>query len=319
METRSPIRSHFVRTWLPNPGSILFTLFVFFGFLTAQNSGAWPLQQTGASLNSIPYQGRLADASGNNLTGTYPMVFSLYEAATYGPPLWTEQWPSVQVSDGLFNVMLGSIAAIPQSVFVNKSTLYLGIRIGSDAEMTPRVQLGTVPFAVQALTVPDSSISTAKLADSAVTTAKVEDGAITSRKLKPIIGANFGYENYCCLKLTSTYQKLGGTTTWFYVDVPSSVLINAKFDLVAWTDPGNWGPGQGGVGEILVDDKTVGSEAVFGAVKPYARGTVAAMALVDLSPGNHTISLRARQEYYDRAGGFEVFHKTGYNYIVFAR
>jgi len=314
METRSPIRSHFVRTWLPNPGSILFTLFVFFGFLTAQNSGAWPLQQTGASLNSIPYQGRLADASGNNLTGTYPMVFSLYEAAMNGSPLWTEQWPSVQVSDGLFNVMLGSIAAIPQSVFVNKSTLYLGMRIGSDAEMTPRVQLGTVPFAVQALTVPDSSISTTKLADSAVTTAKVEDGAITSRKLKPTVGANFGYENYCCLDLTYTYQKLGGTDTRFYVDVPSTVLINAVFDFIAKTNT----VGQGGVGEILVDGVAYGHQAVFAAEKPYGRGTVATMAFVNLSPGSHTISLRARQE-YPNITGLAVFHKTGYNYIVFAR
>ncbi len=316
METRSPIRSPFVRAWIPTIVNVTFTLFVALGLLTAQQSGAWPLLQTGTSLNSIPYQGRLADASGNNLAGTYPMVFSLYEAPTNGTPLWTEQWPSVQVSDGLFNVMLGSIAAIPQSVFVNKSTLYLGIRIGSDAEMTPRVQLGTVPFAVQALTVPDSSISTAKLADSAVTTAKVLDGAITSRKLKQTFGANFGYPPYCCLKLTSTKKEIPGTKTTFSVDVPSTVLINAMFDFVART---NTTTGEG-VGQILVDGVEVGYGAVFAATSStvFGRATVAAMALVDLSPGTHTISLEAWEEYFGTTG-FQVWHQTGYNYIVFAR
>jgi len=79
--------------------------------------------------------------------------------------------------------------------------------------MEPRVQLGSVPWAVQALTVPDGSITTekiadgavtqaklgpdvnleppdgsittAKLADGAVTTAKVADGAVTQAKLSP--------------------------------------------------------------------------------------------------------------------------------------
>jgi hypothetical protein len=64
------------------------------------------------------------------------------------------------------------------------------------------VQLGTVPFAVQALTVPDGSVTTEKIADEAVTqaklgsdvslepadgsvtTAKIADGAVTSAKLE---------------------------------------------------------------------------------------------------------------------------------------
>jgi hypothetical protein len=45
--------------------------------------------------------------------------------------------------------------------------------VGTDDEMQPRVQLGSVPFAVQALTVPDGSITTAKIADGAVTQAKL--------------------------------------------------------------------------------------------------------------------------------------------------
>ncbi|MCB0127204.1 MAG: hypothetical protein KDE58_33310, partial [Caldilineaceae bacterium] len=70
---------------------------------------------------------------------------------------------------GLFNVMLGSLSSIPKAVIADNANLYLGIAIGADVEMTPRVQLGSVPYATQALTVPDASITTTKIADGAVT------------------------------------------------------------------------------------------------------------------------------------------------------
>jgi hypothetical protein len=95
------------------------------------------------------------------------MIFRLYDGATGGTPLWSEQWTGsngVRVSDGLFNVMLGSLTAIPSSLVTSHSSLFLGITVGTDDEMAPRVQLGSVPFAVQALTVPDGSITQAKLA-----------------------------------------------------------------------------------------------------------------------------------------------------------
>ena len=104
------------------------------------------------------------------------MSFRLYSAVTGGTPLWTEQWSGpngVKVSDGLFNVMLGSLTPIPQSVITGNANLFLGITVGNDDEMTPRVQLGSVPFAVQALSVPDGSITTAKIANEAVTSEKL--------------------------------------------------------------------------------------------------------------------------------------------------
>lgn len=65
------------------------------------------------SITGIPYQGRLADKNGAPLTQTVNMTFRLYAAAS-GAPLWEEPWTganSVQVSDGLFNVMLGQFDA----------------------------------------------------------------------------------------------------------------------------------------------------------------------------------------------------------------
>lgn len=63
-------------------------------------------------------------------------------------------------------------------MITGNNNLFLGITVGTDSEMSPRVQLGSVPFATQALTVPDGSITTAKLADGAVTGAKLAGGVL---------------------------------------------------------------------------------------------------------------------------------------------
>lgn len=157
------------RAWMPSRGNIL-TIAIVVTLLVVQNSTMFTLGAPAASQSAIStfaYQGRLADAGGTPLTGTYSMIFRLYNAPTGGSPLWDEQWTgsnSVQVSDGLFNVMLGSLNPIPQSIVTGSPTLYLGLTVNTDNEMSPRVQLGSVPYAFQALTVADGSITKAKLA-----------------------------------------------------------------------------------------------------------------------------------------------------------
>ena len=187
------------RRFLPTPGNVIFTLLIVGLLVWAQTAGALPgLANPQFAIPNpqsiIPYQGRLADADGNPLTGTVNMIFRLYGQASGGAPLWEEQWTGsngVQVSDGLFNVMLSSLTPIPQEVITGHDNLFLGITVGTDDEMTPRVQLGSVPFAVQALTVPDGSITKAKLgADvnlvpptESITTTMIMNGAVTASKL----------------------------------------------------------------------------------------------------------------------------------------
>ena len=196
---------------LPTPGSVLFTLLIVGLLVWAQFAGALPglaspRSEVGTSQSTIPYQGRLADTDGNPVTDTVNMVFRLYGQASGGAPLWEEQWTGsngVQVSDGLFNVMLGSLTPIPQTVITGNDQLFLGITVGTDDEMTPRVQLGSVPFAVQALTVPDGSVTTEKIADGAVTGAKLNvdnglevEGAITTTSDIHLDGVLTGPHSY---------------------------------------------------------------------------------------------------------------------------
>ena len=164
-------KQHWLAWLLPTPGNIIFTLVVVIGILWGQSVGAISLGFTNApaSTTTIPYQGHLTDANGNPLNGSYTMAFSLYAQESGGSALWTANRVganSVQVTNGLFNVMLGSITSLEQSIITGNSTLYLGISIGTNDEMSPRVQLGRVPYAVQAeyaLTVPDGSITSEKL------------------------------------------------------------------------------------------------------------------------------------------------------------
>ena len=109
------------------------------------------LAHAAATATVVNYQGRLTNAGGNPLTGTYPMTFALYTTATGGTPFWQEQRAgasAVPVTNGLFSVYLGSITPIDPTQLTQAA--YLGITVGTDAEMTPRELLGTVPYAMHA-------------------------------------------------------------------------------------------------------------------------------------------------------------------------
>ncbi len=119
----------------------------------------------------LSYQGTLMDSLGNPVTGSYEITFRVYNSPTSTTPLWEEVRSganAVPVQNGLFNVMLGSLIPIPETVW-EQTELFLGVKIGSDAEMSPREKLTAVPAAASAnvaqlaLTVPDGSISAEKL------------------------------------------------------------------------------------------------------------------------------------------------------------
>jgi hypothetical protein len=82
------------------------------------------------------YQGYLTDDVGNPLTGTVDITFTIYDALVGGNQKWTETIKNVEVSDGLFNVVLGLSTPIDSDDV--DSDRYLGIKVETDPEMTPR-------------------------------------------------------------------------------------------------------------------------------------------------------------------------------------
>jgi len=94
----------------------------------------------------INVQGKLTDAVGDPVAdGSYSVVFSIYDVSTGGSVLWQET-QSVDITDGLFSVELGSVTTLSPSLF-DDTALWLGIKVGADPEMTPRQRLTTAPYA----------------------------------------------------------------------------------------------------------------------------------------------------------------------------
>lgn len=94
----------------------------------------------------INYQGKLTNVSGIPLDTTVSMTFTVYDASTGGNSKWTEIHSSVTVVKGLFNVLLGGVTPVEDTVF-NDSLRYLGITVGTNPEISPRTQLVSVPYA----------------------------------------------------------------------------------------------------------------------------------------------------------------------------
>lgn len=97
----------------------------------------------------VKYQGRLTNQAGEPLNGTFELTFAIYDAAEGGSSLWSEAHFDVEVSQGLFTVMLGSHSPLPESTF-DGTDRYLGITVDSDPEMSPRSLLTSVPSAAYA-------------------------------------------------------------------------------------------------------------------------------------------------------------------------
>lgn len=93
----------------------------------------------------LSYQGKLTDTFGIPVPdGNYSLTFRLYSQETGGTPFWSEA-QNVAVRNGLFLVLLGAAIPIPQ--VPDGGDLYLGMQVGAGSELTPRLKIGSVPYA----------------------------------------------------------------------------------------------------------------------------------------------------------------------------
>ena len=96
---------------------------------------------------TLTYQGYLTSSAGTPVSGNLSVSFKLYTAASGGTALWSET-QSVTVTNGLYSVVLGAASSLGAVAF--DQPYWLGVTIGTDAEMTPRQPLTSVPYSFRA-------------------------------------------------------------------------------------------------------------------------------------------------------------------------
>jgi len=130
------------------------------------------------------YQGYLENTDGEPLDATVNMTVALYAAAQGGSALWTETHQNVEVTDGVFSLILGNTTSFDDDSLEGKR--YLGVTVGSDPEMAPRQQLTSAFFAMRAGvadSVKAASVETEAIADGAVTADKIAPQTITGDRI----------------------------------------------------------------------------------------------------------------------------------------
>jgi hypothetical protein len=101
----------------------------------------------------LPFKGVIKDTDGKPLDTKRDATFSLYSIARGGTPLYTGKClgeAGLQPQfNGSFTILVGSdceMKPIPENIFQENSTLYLGMTIGSESELLPRYQIFTTTY-----------------------------------------------------------------------------------------------------------------------------------------------------------------------------
>ena len=129
---------------------LCFTIFATFAFAQAPQT--------------LTYQGKLTDASGNAIEGSVALKFKLYDASSGGNLLWEES-QQVEAIDGLVNVILGSVTPLALSF---GQPLWLSISVDAGSELEPRTELTSAVSSFYASTIADSSVTDSKIGNDTV-------------------------------------------------------------------------------------------------------------------------------------------------------
>ncbi len=223
-----------------------------------------PAQAASATVNhQINFQGKLTNANGTNVpNGTYNLEFKIYcggegDTLTTGSPadcnnptqeriLWTEDRVygsgapdnRVTVTNGVFQVNLGSVTTLPGSIDFNIDTLWVSVNVGDtsaaasfaaasgDGEMNPMIRFTAAPYAFNADNLDGlDSTNFVKLAQGAQSDSSTTNASIFINKTNAS-----GTPNILELQKSGvdvfTVSNTGATTLQNSVDSTSALTIN---------------------------------------------------------------------------------------------
>jgi hypothetical protein len=164
----------------------------------------------------INFQGMLTQTDGVPLDGTYNLTFKIYGSESGTDSLWREYHSNIEVADGLFDVILGSLNPLDLHF---DTEYWLGIKVNDDPEFSPRTRLTSVGYAFRAECSDTSDYSfqakradTAACAVEAISAETDGDWTISSSNMYSAVSGNVG------IGTTSPAEKL---------DVKGNIRLNA--------------------------------------------------------------------------------------------
>ena len=122
----------------------LFTILSLFSMLLCGriSSSAAGIPQT------LNYQGTLQAKTGQLVNEPQDITFGLYTTPVgTEAPFWTDTLSLVPVTNGQFSVTLGATPNKPLDPSKFGGDTYIGIKVGTQLEMTPRQKITSVPYA----------------------------------------------------------------------------------------------------------------------------------------------------------------------------
>jgi len=302
----------------------------------------------------LNYQGFLVNASDSSaVTAMLEMTFRLFDSETKGAELWSETHSAVDISNGQFQVLLGSVTPFSVGLFAG-ATLWLQTEVGTEI-LSPRKPLVSVAYsrrsenADQALTAQWASDAYhAALADTAAYT---QVAGMTAADSAVVAGNAHQLEGESLSDLDSRYATQddldhldaadGDPTDAVYVDDDGQVGIGTMspartLDVNGDVSAANYygdGSNLTGISGAADDDWTISGNDVYHETGNVGIGTMSPAAKLDVNgdinsdslykiAGNTVLSVTGIENIFVGTGaganntgvlGTFVGHDAGYN------
>lgn len=189
-------------------------------FLFAVSLLLWSvLLHAAGSRDLLFHQGLLFKADGTPVNGALNITFRLYDSSSATVPLWEEK-ETVSLENSVFTAALGSVTPIPSNLFESQETLFLGVQVEGDSEMSPRQELFSVPWAERA----EVAMTAKSLANGIVTSDSIAPNTITSAKISDGTIANVDVSATAAI----VYSKLNLSNSIVAGDLTTGSVTSAK-------------------------------------------------------------------------------------------
>jgi hypothetical protein len=191
---------------------------------------------------TLNMQGKLTKTDGTVETGTPNFTFRLYDDKTAGNLLW-EETQGIALSNGVYDAILGEINDISNLSF--NSQYYITTKVGSDSEMTPRINLTSVPYAFVAKNAENLTCDSCIIGGNNISSTNFGIGTTSPVGRLTIKSAGDGWNDGIVIENPTTTKKysLIYNGSLFQIGYDSDDLFNIETDGDTIITQGNLGIG----------------------------------------------------------------------------